>query len=68
MERTKEEQIIVLETLIKERSLIIYTIESAILDESESWPVGYKTALEDEIENHKLALQEYKEGLQKLKL
>lgn len=67
MERTKSEQILVLETLIKERSLIIYTIESAIADESDTWPLGYKTALEDEIENHKLALQEYKEGLEKLK-
>lgn len=67
MERTKSEQILVLETLIKERSLIIYTIESAIADESDTWPLGYKTALEDEIENHKLAIQEYKEGLQKLK-
>jgi len=67
MERTKSEQILVLETLIKERSLIIYTIESAILDESDTWLPGYKAALEDEIVNHKLALQEYKEGLEKLK-
>jgi hypothetical protein len=67
MERTKSEQILVLETLIKERALIIYTIESAIADDPDTWPLGYKTALEDEIENHKLAIQEYKEGLEKLK-
>lgn len=66
-QRTIPEQILVLETLVAERSLIIYTIESAIADEAESWPIGYKTALEDEIENHKIALQEYKEGLLKLK-
>ncbi len=66
-EHSIPEQILILETLINERSLIIYTIESAIMDEYESWPLGYKTALEDEIENHKLALQEYKEGLEKLK-
>ena len=66
-ERTKEQQILVLETLIKERSLIIYTIESSILDEGDTWHAEYKLALEDEIQNHKLALQEYKEGLEKLK-
>lgn len=65
-ERTKTEQILILETLINERSLIIYTIESAIADDGETWHDEYKLALEDEIENHKIALQEYKEGLEKL--
>ena len=67
MERTKEERILILETLINERSLIIYTIQAAIDDEWREWAIGYKSALEDEIENHKLALQEYKEGLEKIK-
>ena len=66
-ERTKEEQILILDTLIKERALIIYTIESAIADDGDTWHDEYKIALEDEIQNHKLALQEYKEGLEKLK-
>jgi len=67
---THEEQILVLEALIKERSLIIYVIESAIADNRGSeheWPESYNAALRDEIENHKLVLQEYKEGLEKLK-
>ena len=67
MERTKEEQILILDTLIKERAMIIYTIESAIADDGDTWHDEYKLALEDEIQNHKLALQEYKEGLEKLK-
>lgn len=66
-ERTKSEQMLILDTLISERSLIIYTIESSILDEGDTWHAEYKLALEDEIQNHKLALQEYKEGLNKLK-
>jgi hypothetical protein len=65
MEKTKEEQILVLETLISERSLIIYTIESSLMDEK--FNKSYREALNDEIENHKLALQEYKEGLEELK-
>lgn len=69
MERTKEEQMLILDTLIKERLLIIANICQVIKDgrwigEKEE---GYKAALEDEIESHRLALQEYKEGLEKIK-
>lgn len=63
---TKQEQILqilVLETKIAERALIIYVDESAISDADDSWPIGYKTALEDEIENHKTIMSEYQEEL-----
>lgn len=68
-EKTKEEQILILDTLVKERKLIIKTIEDNLND---IWFIkdkedGYVSALEDEIENHKIALQEYKEGLEKIK-
>lgn len=68
MERTKEEQFLILDTLVKERSLIIANICQVIKDgrwigEKEE---GYKSALEDEIESHRLALKEYKEGIEKL--
>lgn len=66
-ERPLSEQILILETLIHERALIIYTIESSILDEGDTWHDEYKLALEDELQNHKIALQEYKEGLENLK-
>jgi len=61
---TKEEQILVLETKIAERALIIYTDESALADED--FPEEYKTAIKDEIENHNAAIQEYKEQLKQL--
>jgi hypothetical protein len=60
---TKEEQILVLETQIKERALIIYVLESALLDEEDNWSADYKGAIKDEIENHKLILSEYQELL-----
>lgn len=66
-ERTLSDQILILKTRINERALIIYTIESAIADDGDTWHDEYKLACEDEIKNHKLALQEYKEGLEKLK-
>lgn len=49
---------------IQERSLIIYVIESALADED--FPTAYKQALKDEIENHNIAIEEYKEELKKL--
>jgi hypothetical protein len=61
---TKEEQILVLETKIAERALIIYVDESAIADmESLS---EYTKALRDEIENHNIIMEEYKEALKQL--
>lgn len=67
---TKEEQILVLETQIKERALIVYVLESSILDNKASeyeWPESYIAALKDEISNHNTALEEYQEELNKLK-
>lgn len=65
---TKEEHILVLETRISERALIAYVVESAILDneESQDFPLGYVTALEDELENHKITIEEYQEELKQL--
>jgi len=60
---TKEEQILVLETKIAERALIIYVNESALADESDTWSSGYQRAIEDEIQNHKTILGEYQEEL-----
>jgi hypothetical protein len=51
-------------TRIQERSLIVYVIEQAIADEE--FPADYKLALKDEIQNHNLAIEEYKEELKKL--
>ncbi len=65
MERTKSEQILVLETLIKERALIIYVIQSDLMDNN--YHKEYKLALKDEIKNHKTAIKEYKAALRKLK-
>lgn len=67
-ELTKEQKILVLETQIKERALIIYVNESAIAD---GWGTtekekGYEMALKDEIKNHQTAIEEYKEELKKL--
>ena len=56
---TKEEQILVLETKIAERALIVYVDESAIADADDSWPIGYATALKDEIDNHNEIIAEY---------
>lgn len=63
---TEEEQILVLETQIKERALIIYVLESALADEEDNWSSDYKTAIKDEIQNHNLVLSEYKELLKQL--
>jgi hypothetical protein len=52
-------------TRIQERSLIVYVIESAIADEE--FPADYKLALKDEIQNHNIAIEEYKEQLKQLK-
>lgn len=70
MERTKEEQTLILESILNERLLIIASIKQMILDGE--WftekELGYKTALYDEVQNHDLAVMEYKEGLKKLKV
>lgn len=66
---TKEDQILVLETQIKERALIVYVLESAIADnagEEHEWPESYRAALKDEIQNHNEILAEYKELLKQL--
>ena len=59
-----EMDILILGARISERSLIVYTLESALMDEV--FPVDYKMALKDEIQNHNIAIQEYKEELKKL--
>lgn len=59
-----EEQKLVLNTQIKERSLIIYVIESAIADED--FNEHYQRALLDEIENHKAAIEDYNQSLSEL--
>lgn len=61
---TKEEKMLVLETQIKERALIIYVIQSDLKDSS--YPKPYKMALKDEIKNHKSILAEYKSELKQL--
>jgi hypothetical protein len=63
---TISEQILVLETLISERALIIYVIESDLMD-NKLVSKDYKMALKDEIKNHKLAIKGYKSDLKKLK-
>jgi hypothetical protein len=50
-------------TKLKERALIIYVIESALADET--FNSGYRRALKDEIENHKIAIQWYQTKKQK---
>lgn len=67
MERTREEQILILEILINERTLIISNIENYIADHRWIYETdkAYRKALEDEIENHKIAIQEYKQGLER---
>jgi hypothetical protein len=62
---TKGEKALVLQTKINERALIVYVIESALADEV--FPEDYQKALKDEIFNHNLILEEYKEELNKLK-
>lgn len=67
---TKEDQILVLETQIKERALIVYVLESAIADnegDEHEWPESYKAALKDEITNHNEIIAEYQEALNKIK-
>lgn len=62
---TKEEQILVLETQIKERALIVYVISSDLMDNS--YPKPYTLALKDELRNHKAAIKEYKQELKSIK-
>jgi len=59
-----QEARLVLETKISERALIIYVIESSLTDES--FHEEYELALKDEIQNHKLVMQEYQEELKNL--
>jgi hypothetical protein len=63
-ERTKAEQILVLEALISERTSIIDSIFEKF--ENERLNKSYKEALSDEIHNHNLAREEYIQGLKKL--
>ncbi len=58
-------EILILETKIAERALIVYVIESAILDEG--FPEDYVKALNDEVENHNTIISEYREQVEKLK-
>lgn len=62
----KEEQILVLETQIKERALIVYVLESAMADERDNWSNGYESAIKDEIKNHNEIIAEYQELLNQL--
>jgi hypothetical protein len=62
---TKEEQILVLETMIAERALIIYVLQSDLMDNN--YPKPYNSALKDEIKNHKCAILDYKHSLKALK-
>lgn len=62
---TKEEQILVLETQIKERALIVYIIKSDLMDSS--YPKPYVMALKDEVRGHNIAIKEYKQSLKELK-
>jgi len=55
---------IVWQARIDERALIVYSAESALADED--FPEDYKTALKDEINNHNIAIEEYKHELNKL--
>lgn len=61
---TVDEQRLVLETKIAERALIVYVTESAIFDEA--FPEEYQKALEDEVKNHNLIIEEYKQELEQL--
>ena len=62
---TQKEQILVLETQIKERALIIYVIKSDLMDSS--YPKPYILALKDEIKGHNMAIKEYKTSLKEIK-
>lgn len=64
-ERTKLEQILILDTLIKERESIISNIKDDIKHYKED-PL-YVIALKDQIVTHQIAISKYKEGLNKLK-
>lgn len=61
---TIEEKKLVLTTQISERALIVYVLESALTDEQ--FPEDYQKALKDEIENHSLVIEEYKQSLKQL--
>jgi hypothetical protein len=62
------EQKLILDTSIKERSLIVYVIESSLEDSADIFSEDYKMALKDEITNHNLCIQEYNEQLKNLKI
>ena len=51
---------------IKERALIIYVLESALLDNEPKVPKPYKVCMKDEIDNHKAAIADYEEEIKKL--
>ena len=60
-ELTTEQRILVWKARREERSLIVYVIESALADEK--FNKSYREALKDEIQNHKIAIEEYKEEI-----
>lgn len=62
---TLSEQKLILNTQIKERALIVYVIQSDLMDNN--YPKEYKLALKDEIKNHKIAIKEYKQSLKQIK-
>lgn len=66
-ETSKEIEALVLHTKIQERALIVYVLESDHIDNGNFRDEWYNAAIRDEIQNHKLAIDEYKEELNKLK-
>lgn len=61
------EQQLVIKTRIEERALIVYVLESTLMDFKDGLPKEYRKALKDEIKNHKTIIKEYKAELKKLK-
>jgi hypothetical protein len=55
---------IAIKSSIDERRLIVYVLETSLLDEE--FTEDYRKALRDEIVNHKLAIEEYEEALKQL--
>lgn len=64
-EKSKADRILILETQIAERALIVYVIKSDLTDSA--YPRPYVLALKDEIKNHNSAIKEYKRDLKELK-
>lgn len=58
--------ILLLGARMEERRLIIYVLESALMDEPKL-PKEYKLCMKDEIKNHKAAIADYKKEYLQLK-